>query len=59
VLAAIQSLPRSERRVAELCLLGELPAADAAELLGIAEGTVRSQLSRARTRLRTTLKESL
>ena len=59
VLAAIQSLPRSERRVAELCLLGELPAADAAELLGIAEGTVRSQLSRARARLRTTLKESL
>lgn len=57
ILAAVRSLPRSERQAVELCLLGELPTADAAELLGIAEVSVRSRLSRARAKLRTTLKE--
>jgi RNA polymerase sigma factor (sigma-70 family) len=57
VLAAIRSLPRSEREAAELCLLGELSMTDAAELLGIAEVSVRSRLSRARAKLRTKLKE--
>lgn len=57
VLAAVRSLPRAEQRAAELCLLGELSTTDAAELLGIPEGTVRTQLSRARARLRTLLKE--
>jgi RNA polymerase sigma factor (sigma-70 family) len=57
VLAAVRSLPRAERQAVELCLLGELPVADAAELLGLAEASVRSRLSRARARLRTELKE--
>ena len=52
VVAAVADLPRSEREVAQLCLLGEMPAADAAALLGIAEASVRSRVSRARTRLR-------
>lgn len=57
VLAAVQSLPRAERQAVELCLLGELSTADAAELLGVAEVSVRSRLSRARAKLRTKLKE--
>jgi RNA polymerase sigma factor (sigma-70 family) len=57
VLAAVRSLPRAERQAVELCLLGELPTADAAELLGVAEVSVRSRLSRARARLRTELEE--
>lgn len=57
VLAAVRSLPRAEREAVELCLLGELPTADAADLLGVAEASVRSRLSRARARLRTKLEE--
>ncbi|MFI7674005.1 RNA polymerase sigma factor [Actinophytocola sp. NPDC049390] len=57
VLSAVRSLPRAEREAVELCLLGELSTADAAELLGVAEVSVRSRLSRARARLRTTLEE--
>jgi RNA polymerase sigma factor (sigma-70 family) len=57
ILQVVQSLPRGERQAVELCLLGELSTADAAESLGIAEVSVRSRLSRARARLRTKLKE--
>jgi RNA polymerase sigma-70 factor (ECF subfamily) len=57
ILAAVRTLPRSEREAVELCLLGEVPTADAAELLGVAEVSVRSRLSRARARLRTKLEE--
>lgn len=57
ILTAVRSLPRAERQAVELCLLGELPVADAAELLGVAEVSVRSRLSHARARLRTKLKE--
>ncbi|RZQ62175.1 RNA polymerase sigma factor [Amycolatopsis suaedae] len=57
VVAAIRELPAAQRRVAELCLLGELPTADVAELLGTAEVTVRTNLSRARARLRSRLEE--
>lgn len=52
VVAAVERLPRSEREIAQLCLLGEMPVADAAALLGIAEASVRSRVSRARTKLR-------
>ncbi|WNV86030.1 RNA polymerase sigma factor [Umezawaea sp. Da 62-37] len=52
VIDAVRSLPRAQREVAELCLLGDLPVADAAVHLDIAEATVRSHLSRARARLR-------
>ncbi|HEX7308705.1 sigma-70 family RNA polymerase sigma factor [Lentzea sp.] len=52
VVAAIAKLPPSEREIAQLCLLGEMPAADAATLLGIAESSVRARVSRTRARLR-------
>ncbi|GAA2693503.1 Sigma-70, region 4 [Actinosynnema pretiosum] len=52
VLDAVAGLPRGERRAVELCLLGELPTADAAAVLGIAEVSVRARISRARGRLR-------
>lgn len=51
VVAAIATLPRSEREAVEVCLLGDTSAADAAELFGITEVSVRSRLSRARARL--------
>lgn len=54
---AVQSLPRSEREVVELCLLGEVGTAEAAEVLGIAEVSVRSRISRARARLRRMFEE--
>jgi RNA polymerase sigma-70 factor (ECF subfamily) len=52
VLAAVARLPKAERRVVELCLLGDLSTSDAAEVLGVAESTVRAHVSRARARLR-------
>lgn len=58
VLDAVRGLPQSEHRAVELCLLGDVSTADAAELLGVTESTVRSQLSRARARLRAMLEES-
>lgn len=57
VLAAIRRLPRAERQAIELCLVGELSTADAAELLGIAEVSIRSRISRGRSRLRTLLED--
>jgi len=48
---AISSLRRTEQDVVALCHLGDLSYADAAEVLGIPVGTVRSRLSRARKRL--------
>ncbi|MEU9887851.1 RNA polymerase sigma factor [Sphaerisporangium sp. NPDC051011] len=54
-LAAVQeaygSLRRSEREVFALCVWSGLDHAEAAEALGVAVGTVRSRLSRARKRL--------
>ncbi|MBY8847423.1 RNA polymerase sigma factor [Saccharothrix longispora] len=52
VLAAVERLPRAEREITRLCLLGGMSAADASRLLGITEATVRSRVSRARARLR-------
>ncbi|MGI5501040.1 RNA polymerase sigma factor [Lentzea sp. CA-135723] len=52
VLEAVERLPRAEREAVELVLLGELSTAQAAEALGVAEVSVRSRISRARTRLR-------
>nr|CTQ92247.1 sigma factor [Kibdelosporangium sp. MJ126-NF4] len=54
-LSAIRRLPSAQRQAVELCLLGELPQAEAAEILGVSVGTVRSHISRARARLRTEL----
>ena len=54
---AVRRLPTSQRQVVELCLWGRLSHAEAAEVLGIAEVSVRSRASRARTRLRAMLEE--
>ncbi|MEW1960798.1 sigma-70 family RNA polymerase sigma factor [Kineococcus sp. NPDC059986] len=45
-------LPSPERAVAELCLLEDLSVAQAAVVLGQRPNTVKSRLSRARSRLR-------
>jgi RNA polymerase sigma factor (sigma-70 family) len=57
VVEAVRALPKAQREVVELCLLGDLSIADAAALLTVAEVTVRSHLSRARARLRSLLEE--
>ncbi|MEU8508674.1 RNA polymerase sigma factor [Streptomyces brevispora] len=49
---ALGMLRRSEREVFALCVWSGLGYAEAAEALGVPVGTVRSRLSRARTRLR-------
>jgi RNA polymerase sigma-70 factor (ECF subfamily) len=57
IVDAVRTLPKAQRDVVELCLLGDVSVADAAALLTVAEVTVRSHLSRARARLRTLLEE--
>ena len=52
VLHWVEQLPRRERDVLYLCVFAELAYADAALVLGVPIGTVRSRLSRARARLR-------
>ena len=49
---ALGQLRRSEREVFALCVWSGLGYAEVAEALGVPVGTVRSRLSRARTRLR-------
>ena len=51
-LALIARLPRREQEVFALCAWSELSYEDAAIVLGIPVGTVRSRLSRARAHLR-------
>jgi RNA polymerase sigma-70 factor (ECF subfamily) len=58
VRAAIDRLGRPQRQVVELCLLGELTPAEAAEVLAIPVTTVRSRLEDSRSRLRLLLRSS-
>ncbi|MEU8196482.1 sigma factor-like helix-turn-helix DNA-binding protein [Microbispora amethystogenes] len=51
VRAALARLRRVDREVFTLCVWAGLSHTAAAEALGVPEGTVRSRLSRARTRL--------
>jgi RNA polymerase sigma-70 factor (ECF subfamily) len=55
VLAEVRRLPPAEQEAVALCLWAGLSHADAAVALGIAEVSVRSRLSRARSRLRSAL----
>ncbi len=48
---ALRQLPAHERETIELVYWAELRLAEAAEVLGVAEGTVKARLSRARRRL--------
>ena len=52
---AIESLPPMQQRCVRLCLFEGYTSVEAARLLGVREGTVRTHLKRARTRLRSVL----
>lgn len=54
---AVAQLPKRQRQVVTLFYLADLPVAEVAILLSIAEGTVKSQLSDARAALRRILEE--
>ncbi|MFF2040460.1 RNA polymerase sigma factor [Kitasatospora sp. NPDC058170] len=56
---ALARLRRSEREVFALCVWSGLGYAEAAAALGVPIGTIRSRLSRARTRLRKLADEEL
>lgn len=49
--AALQQLSATDQHVITLCLIQDLSVADAAIVLGVAPGTVKSRLSRAKSRL--------
>lgn len=51
VLRAARRLPRAEREALALCVWSSVSYADAAQLLGITEASVRARVSRARARL--------
>ena len=51
VLAAVHRLPRSQQEALALCIWSEVSYSDAAAVLGIAEGSVRARVSKARSRL--------
>ncbi|WP_054055759.1 RNA polymerase sigma factor [Alloactinosynnema sp. L-07] len=51
LLAAVNKLPRNEREALALCVWSEVSYAEAAAVLGIAEGSVRARVSKARSRL--------
>ncbi len=48
---AVRGLPRREREVVALHYIDQLPVAEVAEVLGIAPGTVKKSLHRARRKL--------
>jgi RNA polymerase sigma-70 factor (ECF subfamily) len=56
-LAALRELPLSQRAVVVCRVLLDLSTAETAELLGLAQGTVKSRLARALGTLRTVLTE--
>ncbi len=58
VRAALKRLPAHERETVELVYWAELPLAEAAVVLGVAEGTVKARLFRARRRLPALLEET-
>jgi RNA polymerase sigma factor (sigma-70 family) len=55
---ALAGLALDDQRVITLCVLYDYTAAEAAEVLGVPIGTVKSRLSRAKTRLGTELRTS-
>jgi RNA polymerase sigma factor (sigma-70 family) len=59
VLAAIDALPAKQREAVALCLVAEVPYAEAARVLGVSEPTLRSRVHRARTTLRSVLPEEV
>jgi RNA polymerase sigma factor (sigma-70 family) len=57
VMSAVLALPAGEREVLLLVAWEQLSAAEAAEVLGVPQGTARSRLHRARASLRRVLSE--
>ena len=57
IMAALAGLDRPQREVVVLHHLLDLPVAEIAATLGIAQGTVKSRLSRSRGRLAPLLRE--
>lgn len=51
----LAQMSRRDRDVVALCLIQGLSTAEAADVLGVAQGTVKSRLSRARQRLSTAM----
>jgi RNA polymerase sigma factor (sigma-70 family) len=51
VLAAVRKLPRAQQEALALCIWSGVSYSDAAAVLGIAEGSVRARVSKARNRL--------
>lgn len=56
--AALRRLPASQQEVVTLCVVEELSEAEAARILGVPPGTVKSRLSRAKRRLHRDLGDS-
>ena len=54
---ALSRLPRRDQDILSLCVVEELSTAEAAAVLQIAPGTVKSRLSRAKKRLTALLGE--
>jgi RNA polymerase sigma factor (sigma-70 family) len=57
VRAALAQLPRRDQDILTLCVLEDFSTAEAAEALGIAAGTVKSRLSRAKAKLSALVQE--
>ena len=57
-LRLITSLPPACRHAFNLCVIEEYPSHEAAKMLGIAEGTLRGNLAKARLRLRQMLERA-
>ena len=56
---ALRGLSTADQRILTLCVLEDMSEKDAATVLGIPFGTVKSRLSRAKRRLATSLAEPL
>jgi RNA polymerase sigma-70 factor (ECF subfamily) len=56
--AALRRLPERQRRIAVLHYVGDHSVATIASVLGVSEGTVKTQLSRARATLAAALREA-
>jgi RNA polymerase sigma-70 factor (ECF subfamily) len=54
---SVMALSPSLRRAIELCDLGGLKTMEAAEILGVAQGTVKAQVSRGRAKLKQLMRE--
>ena len=57
LMQSVMELSPSLRRAIQLCDLGGLKTIEAAKILGVAQGTVKAQVSRARTKLKQLMRE--